>query len=159
MNKVLLPLFLLASSLGYAQTGAPAPGGTFYGVFASGSTTTHPQPTGGAIVATQVSSSQGLWSFSETDFLLVNGQIQTSARTGLALHMRDFNDIELFGLLDGGVATNGVNAGSAFAGGGFLTGPLGKAGAWRWEAGYRILKTTTGGVEHLVEIGILRKAK
>lgn len=133
--------------------------GTYYGAFLSGYTTTQPKPTGGAIVATEVSSAQGVWSFSETDFLLVNKTIQTSARTGIAIHMRDFNNIALFALADGGVATNGVSAGSAFAGGGFLTGVIDKAGMWRWEAGYRIISSNTSGTEHVIEFGFLRKAK
>lgn len=153
---------LIAAGFAAAQTSAAAPatGGTFYGVFAqmNAQTPTHPQPTGGWVVATEISASQGIWSFNETDFTLVGGKIQTSPRTGGSLHMRDFGVCQLYALVDGGLATTGSATGSAFAGGGFVACPTKFDLLW-FEAGYRVLHTSIGGTSQYIEIGLLRRAK
>ena len=116
---IALPLLAQSTPPVSAPGAASAqPGSAFYGVGIIGSATTQPKPSGFLVVATEISQSAQIWSFSETDAILVaNHKIQTSARTGLATPMRKFGAAQLFLLGDAGVASTGTNTGGAFAGG------------------------------------------
>lgn len=117
---------------------------------------TQPHPTGWAVVATEVSTSAQIYSFSETDYSLVNGKFQTSARTGLATPLRKFGGMTLYGLGDAGMVTTGVNTGAAYAGGGVLVIPSGKFDV---IVGIREVHTSINGNATLIEVGFGKKLK
>ena len=108
-----------------------------------------------------MSAPQHVYSISELDFTVVGNilkkqpvTVQTSARTGAAVWLRSFGQFNLFGLANAGVATTGTNSSGAFAGGGMLTFPT------RWKAlygtiGIRILSSSVGGTQTLIESGII----
>jgi hypothetical protein len=120
-----------------------------------------PQINGWASYATLLSKPQLLYSFSSYDVtpIRLSGKltIQTSARTGFAMVIRQLGPITLLGLLDGGMAAAGTGAGqtvgSAFSGGGIAVWKLGKTN-WTVAAAYRRLQTTAP--QDVFEIGFGR---
>ena len=134
-------------------------GQSFYGAGLSLYPQTSPKPTGWAAAMVTMSAPQRVYSISEIDFTATRTasgvySVQTSARTGAAVFMRAFGKLNLYGLGDAGAATTGTNSGGALAGGGIATWPT------RWKgvygaAGVRVLKTSIGGTQTLVEIGIM----
>ena len=151
---IALPLLAQSTPPVSAPGAASAqPGSAFYGVGIIGSATTQPKPSGFLVVATEISQSAQIWSFSETDAILVaNHKIQTSARTGLATPMRKFGAAQLFLLGDAGVASTGTNTGGAFAGGAILTIPF--KSKYVVFPGFRYLHTSTGGSQLTIGVGI-----
>lgn len=136
-----------------------ASGQTFYAAGLSLLPQSSPKPSGFAAAVIPVSTTQKVYSISEIDFTATRTasgvySVQTSARTGAAVFMRAFGKLNLYGLGDAGAATTGTNSGGALAGGGIATWPT------RWKgvygaAGVRVLKTSIGGTQTLVEIGIM----
>lgn len=152
IRRLLVPALLLLLR-GCAP--APALAQTFYGAGVSLIAQSSPKPSGWAVVATEVNQKQALWSFSETDLTTAairNGllAVQSSARTGIATTLRSFGKWTLYGLADGGVATVGTATGGAYAGGGLLVIPV---KAINLLLGVRILKTSVGGTQSIIEIG------
>lgn len=137
--------------------------GTFWGIGAMAFPSTSPKPTGYMFTGVEVSASQKIYSFSETDFTYTRGgALQTSTRSGLATYMRSFGQINLYVLANIGVAASatstGTTAGLASSEGGIITFPLGakQLSQFLGNIGIRYLKTTTSS-ETLIEIGIMHK--
>lgn len=112
--------------VGLLLCGGLAFGQTFWGVCANAQPQTSPKPTGCAFSGVEISTTQQIYSFSETDITLVGQKLQTSVRTGGAIFLRKFGSAEVLTLIDGGVATTGVATTGAGAVGGMLIGPAGK---------------------------------
>lgn len=119
---------------------------------------TSPKPTGWAVVATTISASQQIYSFSETDYAVVGGKVATSARTGLATFLRKWGTVSIYGLADAGIATTGSATGIAYAGGGFARIPFNTTG-WDVIIGVRELHTTVGRNTTVIEVGVGKKIK
>lgn len=155
----LLSLLIAATSL-YGQStdkvASRTTNTTFYAAGVSALPQTKPEPTGWAVIATEINTKNQIYSFSETDYTLSNGKLVSSARTGLATPLRSFGAFTLYGLGDAGVATTGTSTGSAFAGGGFVLIPIKKSG-WDLLVGARVLKTMVGGSQAYMEVGIGRR--
>lgn len=126
---------------------------TFYAAGATMLPQTRPQPTGWAIIATEINTNNKIYSFSETDYTMVKGNVISSARTGLATPLRSFGGITIYGLGDAGVATGGSVASAAYSGGGFVLIPVKQTG-WNVIIGVRVLKTSIGGTQTYAELGI-----
>lgn len=132
---------------------------TFYGAGLTVQAQSSPKPSGWAVVATEINKSAQLYSLSESDFLSVNGRIQSSVRTGFAVPISVSNvklpwNATLYGLFDGGVATNGTASGLAYSGGAVALIPV-TMGSTKLDVilGVRVLKTNTGGTQLEAEIG------
>lgn len=130
-------------------------GSTFYGAGIVGQAQTSPRPSGFFIVATELSKSAQIWSFSESDFLVVGRKIQTSTRTGIATPLRKIASATLFAIGDGGVATTGTATSGAYAGGAILSIPLPKQ--LFIFPGFRYIHSGAGGTQVTIGFGIGRE--
>ena len=161
MKKLFL-LVLAGVGMVWGQTPTPSPiptitpATTFIAGGVSLLPTTVPHPTGWFAVVTEVSTSQQIYSISETDYTLVGHKFQTSARTGAAVFLRKIGTMSLYGLVDAGVATTGTNAGAAYAGGGVVVIPSGPIDV---IIGVRELHTAVGGNTTLIEVGLGKRIK
>lgn len=161
--RLLIGLALALPLVAQSTPPSSAPASKFYGIFVTGYASTHPQPAGGMVLATEISASQQIYSFNETDWIPVRQTgtnkytVQTSARSGFATMLRKFGPATLYALADAGVATNGGATGAAYAGGGVLTIPL-KSG-WILFPGVRMLKSSVGGTQVVLGLGIGKEEK
>ncbi|HLG97123.1 MAG TPA: hypothetical protein VKX49_12495 [Bryobacteraceae bacterium] len=131
----------------------PAAAQTFYGAGITLLPQSSPKPSAWFVAATNISKTQDVWSFSETDAVLVNKRIVTSARTGIATGLRSFGPWKLFALANAGVATNGGATSGAYAGGGVLTGPFPHSSRLKTILGTRIIRSGVGGTTVTYNIG------
>lgn len=152
MNKALI-LILLACPC-FAQTGS------FYAAGVSLLPQTSPKPTGWAAAIITANATQRLYSISEIDFTVVGdilhgrpAAVQTSARTGAAVWLRSFGQVDLYTLGDLGAATTGANSSGAGAIGAIVTFPT-RSSTIHGAVGVRVLKTAIAS-QTLVEIGIV----
>jgi hypothetical protein len=151
----------LALALGLATIGRAE---TFWGVGCQILASTSPKPTGWAVTGTLIYSPRRIYSFSETDFEPVKDstgspRIQTSARTGFGTYVYSYRGLDLFALVNGGVATDGTNTGVAVAAGGLACYSLKADSPWYLAVGYRAIKTTVTGTTQLVSLGLLHRTK
>ena|SRR5579883_1768567 len=133
--------------------GAPLTAQTFYGAGLTLFPQSSPKPSAWFITATNISKTQDVWSFSETDAIVVNKHIVTSARTGMATGLRSFGKWKLFGLANAGVATDGVATSGAYAGGGVLTVPFLHNERLKIILGTRVIRSAVGGTEVTYNVG------
>lgn len=156
MNLVTFTAFVGLAAQGLAQstppTQAASPGSTFYGAGITGMAQTSPKVSGFFVVATELSKSAQIWSFSESDAILVAGKIQTSTRTGFATPLRKVSTATVYALADGGVATNGTAAGGAYAGGAIVSIPLPRG--FFVFPGFRYIHSAVGGTQVTIGFGI-----
>lgn len=168
MKKLLL-LLLLTAGIVFSQTKpdtssaaptvptTPTPATFFSGGLTVPSQGSPKNYSGWLAVVTPVVKSQRIYSISETDYTDVGGKITSSVRSGVATYLRSFGKVDLYGLGDAGVATNGSTSGAAYSGGGVVLIPT------RWKSvygvvGVRFLKTNTN-TETLLEVGIGKKTQ
>jgi hypothetical protein len=103
-----------------------------------------------------------LYSFSSyditaTDYWDAEGKLkfptlQYAARSGVAVHIRDFGRMSAFLLGDAGIAASSQSAGLSYSGGGFASYRL-KDG-WGIVGAMRITRDPAGGTRYVPEIGI-----
>lgn len=164
MKKLLTTLLLTGGILfGQSTTTAPTvPTVSSAATFLAGGVTipsagSPKDYTGWIAVVTPLIKTQKIYSISETDYTDVSGKITSSVRSGIATYLRSFGKVDLYGLGDAGIATNGSTSGAAYSGGGIALFPT------KWKTiygvvGVRFLKTTTD-QETLFEIGIGKKTQ
>jgi hypothetical protein len=135
------------------------------GAYTSQST---PNVAGWMSVAKMLSQSGPVYSYTTTDYTSARSKpftLQSSVRTGLGTVVRQWGPVSVIGLADAGTAlaakpvmgvgpSTGTSVGGAFSGGGFAVWRFGKTGQFTVEAGARILKTTIGGSQVVVEFGL-----
>lgn len=117
-----------------------------------------PNIAGWASEASLISCSGQVYSFSSWDITSARTKpftAQTSARTGIALVVRQFGPVYILGLGDAGVAAAASNLSGAFSGGGMGFVRLGKTN-WTINVGARLLHTGIAGNETIYEFGLGR---
>lgn len=149
-------LFILAAAAAFAQPAGQKLPANWYG---AGASYAAPQVAGWVSYAGLVSRPQQLYSYTTHDITRVASpgpaRLQSSTRTGFAAVVRTLGPLIILGYGDGGTALAGDHGGGAFSGGGIGILRLGRT-CWTIAAAVRSLKTSIGGSQTVVAVGIGR---
>ena len=78
--------------------------------------------------------------------------LQAQLRTGIAIYMRQFGRLSIYGLGDAGIATTGDTTGGSFGGGGLGIVTLGKG--WCVFVPIRLMRNNVTGTQVVYELGV-----
>lgn len=138
MLKRLLLLFVVLSALAFGQASTTPPAPTQQTVsilpqnFAAAGAMYNPSGstkyTGWTTYAHLLDQKSGTYFFGSEDVIPTKHPVgvQTSARVGIGTLMKQFGQVRLWGIVDGGGATTGTQSGGAASGRTCLTAPIGK---------------------------------
>lgn len=133
---------------------ASAMNSRFFAGGVSGEASYAPHATGWGVYATELSTSQRLYSYTILQFNRgVGNTIQTFTSTGLALYIRNLGPFSIYGNATAGVGTNGSVTAGAFSGGVAAIGSFKQGSPWVYVIGYNIIKSTISTASSL-QVGI-----